>query len=74
MEANKSMKRALAQAMFDFHRCPNTGKVIESGKDDNKALCGCGIAENGVVGLHYKPNLKSATVDDYMAQEEERRG
>lgn len=70
-------RRAVALKLCDFHRCPNTGLVIESIKHDDKALCGCGLPNPEVrgetCGTHLKAFLRRASVDDYMAQETERR-
>lgn len=73
-------RRNLLLALCDFHRCPHTGRVIESQKGDDKALCNCGkpspkMAAAGhreAPGTHIKAWLEPATVDEYIAQEEKR--
>ena len=78
-EDRKSMLLLMARAgTISLHRCPNTGRVIESTGSDNKALCGCGKVNPKVPsehpGVHVKAFLVKATVDEYIRQEEKRRG
>jgi hypothetical protein len=60
-----------------LHRCPNSGLVIESMGSDDKAMCGCGKPNpkvpTEIPGLHVKRFLASASVDEYIRQEEKRR-
>ncbi len=72
-------RRALAEALADFYRCPTTGRIIDGMKGDDKVLCGCGktnprVAERGhreAPGVHIKAYLQTATVDEWIKQEEE---
>jgi len=72
--------RGLIEALCDLHRCPNSGKVVESPKHDDKVFCGCGKPMRlpngqleGQPGLHIKRFMAIATVDEYLAQEHARR-
>ncbi len=72
---NAEQRRAYLEAMVDLFHCPNTGKIIEGMKHDDKVLCGCGksnpAANEAVQGVvhHVKRLLRRATVDDYLKQE-----
>jgi hypothetical protein len=76
----REARRTILLAMADFYRCPTTGRVVEGIKDDDKLVCGCGKsnpraqedAQRGIVH-HIKRLMQTATVDEYIAQEEARR-
>ena len=65
-----------AELFFDLHRCPTTRRVLDSGKSDDKALCGCGqpnprLVEMGhseAPGTHLKRFLETASGTEYIAQ------
>jgi hypothetical protein len=70
------MNLELAAMMCDFFRCPNTGKVIDAMKGDDKVICGCGCSNpaapredtaNGIAH-HYRRFLKTATAAEFAAQ------
>lgn len=71
----------IMERMSDFHRCPNTGRIIDSCKHDDKAICNCGetnpqLAINGTreaPGTHLKRFLATAPVEEYILQEQARR-
>jgi hypothetical protein len=78
---DKDQRRTALLAMADFWRCPNNGKIIEGMKGDDKVLCNCGkpnpnCPTEAVQGLvhHVKRFLSSVTVDEYIEQEEKKRG
>jgi hypothetical protein len=62
---SKDMRRAFAEST-DFHWCPNTKRVIISGNHDDKAWCPCPDK------VHRKSRLKTATVEDYDRQVQQR--
>ncbi len=70
---DRERKRLLAEALLDFFRCPNSGRVIDGAKHDDKVLCGCGVPNPRVPTEaphhHVRRFLERATVDDWMAQE-----
>lgn len=74
-------RRALAESLCDFFRCPTTGRVLDGLKHDDKVICGCGktnpvVAARGhreAPGVHIKTYLERATADEWIKQEEERR-
>jgi hypothetical protein len=55
----------IAAELLDFHRCPNTGRVLHSTKGDDKAFCRCGETPP----VHLKDHMVPATVDDFVEQE-----
>jgi hypothetical protein len=55
----------IAAELLDFHRCPNTGRVLHSTKGDDKAFCRCGETPP----VHLKEFMARATVDDFVEQE-----
>jgi len=55
----------MSEALFDLHFCPTTGKIIESEKGDDKAICTCRTAQSGT---HYKRFLRKASGSEYVAQ------
>lgn len=65
------MDEVLAQ-MSDFHVCPNTGRVLQSPKHDDKVLCTCGRAnpqvETEAPGVHIKTFLVRSTFEAYKTQ------
>lgn len=65
--------RAAAE-LLDFHRCPNTGRVIHSHKEDDKSFCRCGRPNPSVPGetahAHFKERMAKATVEEFVEQEE----
>ncbi len=67
-------RRMFLEASVEFFRCPNTGRVIEGLKGDDKVLCHCGKTNPGVngerPGVHIRSLLSRATVDEYLKQEE----
>jgi len=63
-----------------FYRCPTTGRILEQLPGDDKVLCNCGHSNPNVpqeqterTGVHIVRFLHAATVDEYLAQERERR-
>lgn len=70
-------QREFARRTCDFHRCPNTGRVLQSTQGDDKALCSCEQPNPAVptehAGCHIKRFLRAATADDFVQQEEARR-
>jgi hypothetical protein len=72
----RAHKVALARHLFDLHRCPTTGRIIESDKSDDKALCHCGqtnpkVAATGCTespNTHIKRFLTVATAEEYVAE------
>jgi hypothetical protein len=67
-------KLLLLSVMADYWRCPNTGRVIDAAKHDDKALCGCGKPNPRVPteapGLHIKSFLVEASVREFYDQEQ----
>jgi hypothetical protein len=63
----------IAAEILDFHRCPNTGRVLHSTKGDDKAFCRCGRRNphlpNETLHAHFKEFMAKATVDDFVEQE-----
>jgi hypothetical protein len=63
----------IAAELLDFHRCPNTGRVLHSTKGDDKAFCRCGQPNphlpNETLHAHFKEFMAKATVDDFVEQE-----
>jgi hypothetical protein len=63
----------IAAELLDFHRCPNTGRVLHSTKSDDKAFCRCGRPNphlpNETLHAHFKEFMAKATVDDFVEQE-----
>jgi hypothetical protein len=55
----------IAAELLDFHRCPNTGRVLHSTKGDDKAFCRCGETPP----VHLKDHMVPATVEDFVEQE-----
>jgi hypothetical protein len=62
-----------ARELLDFHRCPNTGKILHSTKSDDKAFCRCGRPNpslpNETPHAHFKERMALATVEDFIEQE-----
>lgn len=63
--------------LFDFWRCPTTGRVVDGIPGDDKVLCGCRRSNPKVprertewTGVHIKRFLEPATVADWRAQNE----
>jgi len=73
-----SQRRIFLEAIAEFFRCPNTGKVIEGMPHDDKVICYCGRSnpkvQEAVQGVvhHIKRFLEPASVDEYLAQEDGR--
>jgi len=63
----------VATELLDFHRCPNTGRVIHSSKHDDKAFCRCGrpnpTLPNETPHAHFKEHMAPATIEDFVEQE-----
>jgi hypothetical protein len=63
----------IAAELLDFHRCPNTGRVLHSTKGDDKAFCRCGQPNphlpNETLHAHFKEFMARATVEDFVEQE-----
>lgn len=67
----------------DFHRCPNTGRVLMSNPSDDKVLCNCGRPAPRAVehykdrpefrpepsGVHCKVFIDRATAEEFALQE-----
>jgi hypothetical protein len=74
-------QRVFLEATADLFRCPNTGRIIEGEKHDDKVVCGCGKQNpktpyrEGISGVvhHVKRYLVTVTVDEYLDEEEKRR-
>lgn len=67
----------MANPFFDFWKCPTTGRIISSSKDDNKVSCSCGVKNPASMNctevvdgmtLHFKFALKSATAGEMAKQ------
>jgi hypothetical protein len=64
-------RRALAEALCDFFRCPTTGRVLDGPKHDDKVICGCGktnpvVAARGhreAPGVHIKTYLRASHLE-----------
>lgn len=75
-------KRQLATMMWGgFYRCPTTGRILEALHGDDKVLCRCATSNPKVpaectekTGVHIIRFLDKATVEEYLDQEEARRG
>jgi CDGSH-type Zn-finger protein len=69
--------REMLLVFYDgFVRCPNTGRIIEVLKNDNKVLCRCGKSNPRFpqedaerTGCHFVAKLRRATVDEFIEQE-----
>lgn len=53
---------------LDFHKCPRTGRVLESRKDAKTVACSCGGTDPRPNKRHDKSKLKTATVEEYKKQ------
>lgn len=82
MTLTRDERRAVLTAMgMDFYRCPTTGTILEHMRGDDKVTCGCGVPNPRVPKeataqtlTHLVRFLDRATVDEYMDQEQKRRG
>lgn len=80
-ERDKRTRRAAIEALADFWRCPNSGRIIEGMKGDDKVLCNCrktnprvaAVGHREAPGVHIKAYLQPATIDEWTQQREERR-
>lgn len=72
-------REALAEAMCDFFRCPNNGRVIDGMKHDDKVMCACGRSNpkarnpEGITGgivHHAKVYLERATAREWIEQKD----
>ncbi len=72
-----TMMRQAAERLYTFHRCPNTDEILVATASDDKALCRCGQPNPALPreqdGVHVKKFLASATVDEFLEQERQRR-
>jgi len=78
----RTEKIAFVLATSDLFRCPNSGLVIDGAPGDDKVACACGKANPktpyreaaaGVVH-HVKKYLERATAEEFVDQEDKRRG
>lgn len=69
---DKAWHDALIAAASDLYICPNNGRVIETGKGDDKVVCNCGkkspFEKRGMIGLHQAKFLKPATAEQFWEQ------
>lgn len=66
--------------MVDYWKCPNTGRILASFKDDNKAICICRTRNPnlpneksrevfpGGATLHFKFGMQPATEEEWITQ------
>lgn len=81
-ERERANRKALLEALASFYRCPVTNQVIEAIRGDDKVCCPCGKTNPKIVavghreapGVHIVSYLVKATADEYIQQEEARRG
>ena len=81
-EGRRGDRRVFLQVALKFHLCPNSGRVIAGGRNDNKTICGCGLSNLRIPGNHkdaVDPSgmvhhtrkwLETATVEEWIEQEE----
>lgn len=75
---DRQRRRYVAQIMWaGFYRCPTTNRVIEALRGDDKVPCNCGCSNPAVpserapqTGTHILRFLRSATVDEYLDQQD----
>jgi hypothetical protein len=72
-ELRKMTKSSTARRLYTFHRCPNTGAVLVTSFEDDKALCRCGLTNPNVPleepGVHVKQFLEPAPIEEFLEQE-----
>lgn len=78
LAGDRSWHRFVAEATCDLYWCPNSGRVIDTGRGDDKVLCPCGSpnknsaweVKHGITGLHLCVNLRRATEEDFWRQKQ----
>lgn len=68
-------KVALAKSLWNFYRCPTTGRVLEALPWDDKVMCNCGVSNPKVrteqterTGVHIVRFLATATAEEYVTE------
>ncbi len=75
-----SVDREFAAMLWDFCKCPTTGKVLEVLKGDDKVICNCGQSgprePKGYTersSTHIVRFCERATVDEYVKQVDDKK-
>lgn len=64
-------KILLAEALgMEFYRCPNTSRIVEGYKSDDKVLCGCRRDDWQSPTCHRKSELVRVTAREYILDRE----